>query len=211
MAAALEMFRTASGSLRRCPACTSAPAARGGLCPACAARLTAAVAALPPPTGPIFWLGAYAGPWSRLVHALKFEGDQRLAGPLGRLLALRLGRCGFHPDLVVHVPASPARASERGFDQAALLAAALAAEAGVAARGLLRRSTTSLSQARLSRAQRSLNAGASFEARPCHGRKVLLVDDVLTTGATTAACAAALDGAGAAEVWTAVVARTARH
>lgn len=211
MSLALRTLRTAAGSLRRCPCCSQGAAAADGVCPDCAELLEEAIAALPAPTGPTFWLGAYAGPWLRLVHALKFEGDRRLAGMLGRLLARRLAGAAFLPQLVAHVPASPGRLSERGFDQAALLAAAVADELGVAVRTLLSRSTASLSQARLSRAERALNAGVSFVATPCTGRRVLLVDDVLTTGATTGACSAALVAAGAKEVWTAVVARTIRR
>lgn len=208
---ALRVLRAATGSLRRCPVCAHEPAGSHGACRGCEERLAAAIAALPPPTGPVVWLGAYAGPWLRLVHGLKFDGDRRLATLLGRLLALRLERAAFEPHLVVHVPASPARLRERGFDQAELLAAALATGLTASARSLLSRSTSSLSQASLSRAQRTLNAGASFDARACPGRKVLLVDDVLTTGSTAAACTAALIRSGAAEVWTAVVARTVRH
>lgn len=177
----------------------------------CERRLAEAIAALPQPGGPVFWLGAYAGPWLRLVHALKYGGDRRVADLLGALLARRLADVQFRPSVVAHVPASPGRLQERGFDQAELLATAVATASGVRATSLLRRSSASRSQGRLSRAERAVNAGASFVARPCAGRNVLLVDDVLTTGATTGACVSALAAAGAKEVWTAVVARTARR
>ncbi|HZJ08852.1 MAG TPA: phosphoribosyltransferase family protein [Trueperaceae bacterium] len=207
----LRGVRNAAGALRRCPVCLSSSAGASGVCAGCERRLVAAVAALPPPSGPTFWLGAYAGPWLRLIHALKYGGDRRLARLLGRLLAQRATTAARMPRVVTFVPASPARLAERGFDQAELLAAAVADAAKVDLLKLLRRSTTSLSQARLSRAERALNAGASFVATACNGRYVLLVDDVLTTGATTTACAAALLAAGASEVRTAVVARTARR
>lgn len=73
---------------------------------------------------------------------------------------------------------------------------------------MLFRSQGSRSQGRLSRAERAVNAGLSFTARACSNQRILLVDDVLTTGATTRACLAALEAAAAAEVWVAVVART---
>lgn len=209
--ALMSGLRRAAGELRRCPMCGSRPAARVGTCSPCEARLLAAIAALPSPPGPVFWLGAYAGPWLRLVQALKYSGDRRLAALLGGLLATRLAASSFRPEVVVHVPASPERLSERGFDQAESLAAAIATVAGRRQGALLARALSSRSQGRLSREARALNAGASFVASPCAGSRVLLVDDVLTTGATTAACSSALVAAGAKEVWVAVVARTARH
>lgn len=211
-------LRGLAGGLRRCPACRRAPAAANGACSGCEQRLREAVATLPPPGGPRFWLGPYAGPWLRLVHALKYERDERVAGLLGALLAARLLAGAFRPTVVTYAPASAERRRERGFDQAELLARAVANELSTtnaparppSAVTLLHRSAASPSQGRLSRSARVLNAGASFNADSCRGERVLLVDDVLTTGATTGACVAALVASGAAEVWIAVVARTAR-
>jgi len=213
--------REVAGSLRRCPVCQGRAAGAAGVCGGCESLLQGAIEALPPAGGPQFWLGAYAGPWLRLVKALKYEGDRRVADLLGGLLARRLQAASFRPTVITHVPASPGRLHERGFDQSELLAAALAASlaasiatSGVFASGtiptgkLLSRAQGSRSQGRLSRAERTVNAGASFTAVACRAQRVLLVDDVVTTGATAAACSAALLEAGAAEVWTALVART---
>lgn len=198
------------GSLEACPVCLTSAAGPAGVCEPCRAWLEAAVAASPPPLGDRCWLGPYAGPWERLVTALKHAGARRLARPLGALLALRTRDWGPAPDLVTAVPASPRRVSERGFDQAAALAAELAGARGLAYRQTLARSHGSRSQRLLSRASRAVNAGGAFLAvGPARGR-VLLVDDVLTTGATVGACAEALLAAGAAEVRVAVVARTVR-
>src|SRR5690606_29549301 len=101
--------REVAGSLRRCPACAQRAAGAKGVCSICESTLKSAIAALPAPGGPLFWLGAYAGPWLRLVRALKYEGDRRVADLLGGLLATRLLAASFRPTLITHVPASPGR------------------------------------------------------------------------------------------------------
>lgn len=214
MARGTELLASAAsgalGALAACPACLAAAAGPAGVCEPCRAWLADAVAASPAPLGATCWLGPYAGPWERLVTAFKHAGARRLARLLGGLLALRTGAWGFAPDLVTAVPASPRRLAERGFDQAALLAAEVAGVRGLPYRPALARSPASRSQQRLSRASRAVNAGGAFGATgPVRGR-VLLVDDVLTTGATARSCAAALASAGAAEVRVAVVARAVR-
>lgn len=198
----------AVATLLRCPVCQEAAAGEVGVCQACRSELEAAVQRLPPPNGASFWLGPYAGPWLRLVHALKFAGERRLAPYLGGLLAVRCAAGRWRPHVVCHVPASSERLVQRGYDQAALLACHAAGALHVEHVSLLGRAAPAARQARLGRAARAHNAGSTFAARYAPGRRVLLVDDVMTTGATAAACGAALMAAGAAEVRTAVVART---
>lgn len=188
--------------------CRVAVSATVGVCRGCDEAIDAALARLPPPTGSAFWLGPYAGPWLRLVHALKFSGESRLADYLGGKLAVRCATGTWRPTLVTHVPGDPARVAARGYDQARSLATAAAAALDVEHVTLLTRRSSSVRQAQLGRAARALNASSSFRSRYAPGRVVLLVDDVMTTGATAAACSAALLAAGAAEVRTAVVART---
>lgn len=209
-ARALSLAGGTLGALDACPACQRAPAGAEGVCEACRAWLAAAVAAAPPPVGDRCWLGPYAGPWERLVKAMKHGGARRLGPFLGALMAARVSAWGFVPDAVTHVPTSARRRAERGFDQAAVLAAALADRLGRRHLSLLTRAPTSRSQQRLSRASRAANVGGAYAARGRTGGRVLLVDDVLTTGATALACAAALVAAGAREVRVAVVARTVR-
>jgi ComF family protein len=114
--------------------------------------------------------------------------------------------------LVVPVPLHPARERERGFNQATLLASAVAEGAGLPldTRSLTRPSHSERHRAGLdARARRESVEGAFAAARPrlVRGARVLLVDDVFTTGATASACAAALKAAGAPEVYVLTAAR----
>jgi ComF family protein len=143
-----------------------------------------------------------------MVHAFKFEGRADVLLPLGRLMS-------GHPVLgawaraarrarVVPVPAGAASRRRRGYDQALILARGLAQASGrrLEARALRRRREPERSQARTAAADRRRRLGASFAARPHRvwGRHVLLVDDVLSTGATADAASRALRCAGARSV-----------
>jgi ComF family protein len=145
------------------------------------------------------WL--YVPAAERAVHALKYEERIDLARWLGREMA-RVLPPGYRPDLVVEVPLHPARRRERGYNQAGLLADIVAARLGsTRAPGLLARLRPTPPQARLGPRERRSNVAGAFEvlrAKSVAGRTVLIVDDVVTTGATLAACAARLRAAGAA-------------
>lgn len=146
-------------------------------------------------------LHAYDGPLARAVAALKYSGEVELAGPLGRLLA-RADALQRPWDLVAPVPMHPWRAVLRGYNHAALLARSAARHARLPlAPRLLRRLRAAPPQAGLDAAARRRNLdGAIGVRRPVAGRRVLVVDDVTTTGATLGACLAALREAGAVEV-----------
>jgi predicted amidophosphoribosyltransferase len=142
-----------------------------------------------------------------------FGGHVSAARPLGRLLAERTRLDGLRADVVVDVPADPARERRRGFNQAAAIAAALAAELGIPhARRALRRTRPHRSQTELGLLDRAAAVAGAFGpgrgARAAlSGKRVILVDDVLTTGATISACADACRQAGARTVAGACVAR----
>ncbi|MBL8327674.1 MAG: ComF family protein [Rubrivivax sp.] len=192
----------------RCPRC-ALPSAGALVCGRCAGQAPSferSVAAFD-----------YDFPWDRLTQALKFSGRTELARPLGEALARAAIDAGVvqQVDLLMAVPLSGPRLAERGYNQAELLAQVVARVTGVArAEGWLLRLRDTAHQARLSRADRLRNLEGAFLLEPRHrpalsGRRVALIDDVMTTGATAEAAAAELLRAGAASVQLWAVARTA--
>jgi ComF family protein len=157
--------------------------------------------------------GAYEGALRELVHLLKYGRIRPLAAPLGDWLvsAIPLEQ---RFDLVAPVPLHWRRRLQRGFNQAALLAAPVARRYGVPVTRLLRRRRATSTQAGLSHAGRRNNVAGAFavrRGRDVRGSRVLLVDDVFTTGATAGACAAVLKRAGAAYVAVLTLARADRR
>jgi ComF family protein len=159
-------------------------------------------------------LGPYEGGLRTVIHELKYRGRRRLAERLAEgLLASSAVRSVLRDVAVLApVPLHPRRLRERGFNQSELIAHAVSTRAGVpVAAALVRRSDTS-SQSGLSASERRRNVAGAFVVRrraAVVGRVVALVDDVLTTGATARACAAALRDAGASSVRLLTVARVA--
>ncbi len=150
---------------------------------------------------------AFEGVARQVVHGLKYRNRRRVARYLAHVMVHRLRLTGF--DVVTWAPTSGSRSRRRGYDQAELLARAIAHELGLPCRRLLFRSHGA-AQTGLTRAER-LQA-PEFRARPMGQRlKVLLVDDVVTTGATLAAARAALEGAGIGEVVAVAAAATPAH
>lgn len=198
--AALPRHRT---PLCRC----GVPLAAGPTCGRCRRGLTAFAAGAS--------LGPYAGVLRTAIHELKYRGRRRVAARLAEEL---LGEPAVRELLaagvvLVPVPLHPRRRRERGFNQAEWLAAELArrAQLRMAPAVLVRRKETA-PQTGLSASARRANVRGAFAVRrrsQVDGCVVVLVDDVLTTGATALACARALRQAGAAQVRLLTAARVA--
>lgn len=183
-----------------CPMC-GRRTVRPGICPVCRAypnALDGMAAAT-----------AFAKPVRECIHALKYEGQR----PYARFLA-DLARPALttlpKPDAIVPVPLFPKRERGRGFNQSALIARHLADDGLPVMMRWLARTRDTPPQVGQDREARHANMADAFvctDPAAIHGRRVLLVDDVATTGATLDACARALREAGAASVHALVVAR----
>ena len=148
-----------------------------------------------------------------LVHALKYADRLDLAPIMGRWMANAGRDLTREADLLVPVPLHWRRQWARRFNQSALLAEVVGKASGVSvSHGALRRVKSTVQQVGLARAERARNVQGAFRVRPdarieVAGRRLVLVDDVLTTGATIEACTRALMRAGAASVDVLVFAR----
>jgi len=187
-----------------CAGCGIAVAtASATFCPSCRGRcdMDAVVFAAP-----------YAGTAKELVHRFKYQADFAAGHFLAHALADRVAAAlPGGVDLLVPVPLHRRRLADRGFNQAALLAREIARRLGLpVAAAALRRATNTRTLAGLHPEERSRELRDAFMVRHAEqvaGRRVLLVDDVLTTGATAAGCCRALKDTGAAWVGVAVAAR----
>ena len=150
---------------------------------------------------------AYEGGPRGLVLALKVRSLRGASEPMIEALAVRCRTGRVAADVVTWVPARRRDISHRGFDHAAVLARGVAERLGLPCDALLERRGWQPDQAGLDRTRRLVNLRDAFVARGRIGGRVLLVDDLMTTGATATACARALRGAGAASVEVAVVCR----
>ena len=175
-----------------CPGCAE-PHVGPGLCRRCLEHPLNAEAVHAP------WL--YDWPLDRLIRSMKFRGDLSAARTLGELLATAIEPDGV--DLVVPVPLHDRRLAVRGFNQALELARPVARRWGLAVRPeLSRRRRATRAQAELAAEQRRANVRDAFVVPPerraaVRGRRIALVDDVVTTGETADALAATLRAAGA--------------
>ncbi len=231
-------WATAGVDLLFPPACASCGAAGHRICPTCAQLVTPTpatlcqrcgrvretavdhcVACADDATFPLRRVRAAAlhlSPLREWIHLLKYEGRRDLAPLLARYLVAAFDRADWaqiapHVDAVAPVPLHAERLRERGYNQAELLAAGLCRQRVLPLRtDLLHRAKLTRSQVGLNAGERKANVEDAFTAAPaCRGLRLLLVDDVYTTGATLCACASAALAAGAVEVYALTLAQPA--
>lgn len=231
MAASLLLARWRERLPSRCAVCASWPSRP--VCEACVARFAPPVprcrsCALPvvegvahcgdcmrhaPPLDVCLACCDYAWPWAGQIGRFKFSGEAGWAGPMATLM---LSTPWVEPtleqaDIVLPMPLAPARLRGRGFNQALELARRLAP--GKVDAGLLVRTRETTAQSGLPRAQRLSNLQGAFALEPARAsevrnRRVVLVDDVMTSGASLFTAARVLREAGVAHVAAIVFART---
>jgi ComF family protein len=149
----------------------------------------------------------------RIVLDFKYGKQTHLRHLLGQWLCAALSDTrlrGRHFDVIIPVPLHPARERERGFNQAGLLANLLSAKMSILAKPALERTRYTTTQTAFDRAERMENLRNAFRLRrkmDVRGSRVLLIDDVLTTGSTVSECARVLKEAGASSVYAATAAR----
>jgi ComF family protein len=191
-----------------CPDCRlGLPYLPSGLCARCATRRTANGACsgcrqLSPAVSAIYAAFTYQGAARAAVLTLKFRSARYLSSTMGALMRETLESRSVRADLVVPVPLAPRRLRARGFNQAALLAEGVAPSLRADLADVLRREDRA-TQVGLSAAQRLTNLTSAFACHDPAGierKDVVLVDDVVTTGATASACADTLARAGAGRV-----------
>ncbi len=212
----------ASGAFPLCTACVwQFPRIRPPFCSACGRPLhgplhppvTCMRCRRPRPVERVRAYGLYEGRLREAVHALKYRGRIALADPLGCALAevVRSDPELSTADALVPVPLHPRREAERGFNQAEELAKALTRHTRIPVLGALVRVRPTIPQVDLSELERRRNVRGAFAVRcPVQGLRVVLVDDVVTTGSTLRECAQALRKAGAKRVDAVVVAMAVR-
>ena len=200
-----------------CPACTAdLPQLPAALCPQCGEETTlgercGACLKDPPAFARTIALFRYEFPVNRLIQALKYGHQLALAAWLGHRLGERLVAADY--DLLLPLPLHPSRLRTRGFNQSLEIARVTSRALGIPMNpGILTRIRATPPQAELPLKERARNVRGAFEcARDLAGIRILLVDDVMTTGSTLREAARILKLHGAGQITVAVAARALRH
>jgi len=188
-----------------CPLC-SRPQPNGSICPACHQSH--------PGCEDIHSWAIFQGPLREAIHRLKYKGDIGLAETFSTKLVELLVELGWKVDMVSAVPLSRQRLKQRGYNQAGLLGwpLAKALHLSFASQAIVRIRNTG-TQVGLSIRERQDNVDGAFRADPhlVRGKKILIIDDVFTTGATMQACARTFLEAGADSVYGLTLAKAPLH
>ena len=205
----MKIFRLLISLLypRKCPFCRRVIDENKLVCPACEKKLPF-IADRPPRrfayVDECYSALEYCGAVRDSVHRFKFQGAAAYAEIYGTFLAKCIDENGIFCDIITWVPLSRARLRKRGYDQARLLAEALAGHMGLEAKPLLKKTRNNKAQSGLrSEAARSANVKGVYALSAdssLEGKRIVLIDDVVTTGATMSECAGVLKKAGAAEL-----------
>jgi ComF family protein len=187
----------------RTPFANAFPLDEAGLCSACRSGLRG--------FDHVYCYSFYDGVLKDLIYLYKYGRVESLAKPLSAILSAALPRDEVY-DAVVPVPLHWRKQWQRGFNQAGLLARRIARQRGMRYSHLLKRTRSTGTQAELSHPERRKNVSGAFRVRgQVNGLRILLVDDVMTTGATAGACAKELKRAGAKSVTLLTLARVDRR
>ena len=146
----------------------------------------------------------FEGALRKAIHQFKYGYTRDMVVPLGEMLVDFCAKMSLPGDLILPVPLHPRRLRERGYNQAGLLAERVGQALGKpVAHDVLYRTRHTMSQTRLDADERRRNVEGAFACRGSglRGQRVLLIDDVCTTGATLEACSVALYAGGAQSVW----------
>jgi ComF family protein len=197
---------------RCCAACDAPHRGAGSICAECGQIERLRDVELHLDEVPVYAGARYAEPLASAISRFKYEHRSELARGLAELLEPSVELFGVEPeDVWVPVPLHPQRLAERGYNQAALLARELARRTtGRVLPRALARSRQTAQQAKQDRAARRSNVSGAFVLRQTVRARVILVDDVVTTGSTLRACIAALTAGGCSVLGCAAVARAAR-
>ena len=195
-----QEIKTITGPV--CRRCGIPIKARDGLCTECKTD--------EPPFEAMRSLARYEGVIRQCIHSVKYDHNQALGEFFAQDLVDLVRREGWTLDLVMPVPLNPIRKEERGYNQSALLARPVALALGLPFSTFgLKRIRNTPSQVELSAQERKINVQGAFEAVPeiVQGKRILLVDDVTTTGSTLRECSLALIKGGSLKVYCLTLAR----
>ncbi|MGI5899208.1 MAG: ComF family protein [Christensenellales bacterium] len=190
----------------RCLACAEErELLENGLCLDCKEKLDQDFALLTRPINSAICHGAFAyeetGPAAGLIRRLKFSGIEDCGKVLGEYCAKAAELLSLDVDLIVPVPISKRRRYKRGFNQSAIIAAEVSRRLNIPSRELIKKKKHTKAQSDLGRDERITNVIGAYESLDAKNLKILLIDDVLTTGATTLECRFVLMRSGASRVY----------